>query len=300
MKKSVLLLETITEDSLNLLKANAHVFTGYDESSLREVLNNEKIVAVITRGKGQVNRALMEACPTLKIAARCGVGLDNVDLVEAAARNIRVINAPGSNAATIAEHTLALMLMLRRNMYVSVAQVKANNWNWRNSYTGDEINGKTLGILGMGDIGKRVAKLAEAFGMKVIYWSRSAQDVSYPYLMLDEVLRQSDIISLHLPLTKETATVIGKTELALMKPGAMLVNTARGALIDHDALLDALNTNQLAGFAADVLPEEPPVFDSAIIKHPHTLVTPHSGSLTASTYQQMCMITIRKVVEALD
>jgi D-3-phosphoglycerate dehydrogenase len=292
--KNVLLLETIADEALAVLQENVNVFTGYDDAQLKDALNNVEIHAVITRGKKQIDKALMEACPHLQVAARCGVGLDNVDVAEATARKIRVINAPGSNAATIAEHTLALMLMLMRDMFRSVDRVKQNDWNWRNQYAGDELNGKTLGILGMGNIGKRVARLGEAFGMKVLFWSRSAQGIP-----MDEVLRQSDVVSLHLPLSNETNEIIGAAQLALMKPQAFLINTARGALIDHAALLYALTAGTIAGFAADVLPDEPPVQSVSIIQHPRAMVTPHSASLTASTYRHMCLLTINNVLAVL-
>ncbi|WP_298716054.1 NAD(P)-dependent oxidoreductase [uncultured Chitinophaga sp.] len=300
MRKNVLLLETVAEEALAVLREHVNVFTGYDLASRDAVVAAEEIHAVITRGKMKVDDALMAACPQLEAVARCGVGLDNVDVAAASARKIRVINAPGSNAATIAEHTLALMLMLMRDLYTSVEKVKQENWNWRNQYAGDELNGKTLGILGMGNIGKRVARLASAFGMEVVYWSRSAQDLPYKFLPMQEVLRQSDIISLHLPLESGLANLIGKAELASMKPGAMLVNTARGALIDHAALLDALNEGTVAGFAADVLPDEPPVQNLGLVRHPRALVTPHSASLTATTYREMCLSTVNNVIALLS
>ncbi|MRG45239.1 phosphoglycerate dehydrogenase [Chitinophaga sp. SYP-B3965] len=288
MRKNVLLLESVTDEALAVLQESVNVFTTYDAASLQEVHG------IITRGKKWIDKALIEACPLLEVVARCGVGLDNVDVAEATARKIRVINAPGSNAATIAEHTLALMLMLKRDLYTSVERVKQNNWDWRNQYAGDELNGKTLGILGMGNIGKRVARLGEAFGMNVVYWSRSAQQMS-----MEEVLRQSDIVSLHLPLDKSTDKIIGEKELALMKPHALLINTARGALIDHIALLDALNAQDIAGFAADVLPDEPPVQSLPLVQHPRVIITPHSASLTASTYRQMCLFTVNNVAAVL-
>ncbi|SDE13665.1 2-hydroxyacid dehydrogenase [Pedobacter soli] len=294
MKKNVLLLETIADEALALLEENANVFEGYTEDGLNEVLVRVEIHAAITRGKGQIDKHLMDGCPDLEVVARCGVGLDNVDVAEATARKIRVVNAPGSNAATIAEHTLALMLMLMRNLYQSVERVKQHDWNWRNQYAGDELNGKTLGILGMGNIGKRVAKLGEAFGMKVLYWSRTTQN-----LPMDEILKQSDVISLHLPLTQETNEIIGAAQLALIKPTAFLINTARGALINHAALLDALNANTIAGFAADVLPDEPPVENLSVVQHPHALITPHTASLTAATYQRMCLLTVKNVLAIL-
>ncbi|WP_341837903.1 hydroxyacid dehydrogenase [Chitinophaga pollutisoli] len=300
MRKNVLLLETVAEAALAVLHEHVNVFTGYDLASRDAVVAEADIHAVITRGKMKVDDALMAACPHLEAVARCGVGLDNVDVSAASARKIRVINAPGSNAGTIAEHTLALMLMLRRDLYTSVEKVKQEDWNWRNQYAGDELDGKTLGILGMGNIGKRVARLASAFGMEVVYWSRSAQDLPYQYLPLEEVLRQSDIISLHLPLESGLGNLIGKAELASMKPGALLVNTARGALVDHAALLEALNEGAIAGFAADVLPDEPPVQNLALVRHPRVLVTPHSASLTATTYRKMCLSTVNNVIALLS
>ena len=299
MKKNVLLLETIADEALTYLSNHTNVFTAYDDASMKAAIAMQDIHAIITRGKGQIDKALLAAFPSLQVAARCGVGLDNVDVAEATARNIMVINAPGSNAATIAEHTLSLMLMLMRNMYESTHQVKQDNWNWRNQYSGDELNGKTLGIIGMGSIGQRVAKLGKAFGMNVIYWNRSEKGAAGRCLTIDEVLSQSDVISLHLPFTKETDNIIGEEQIALMKTGALLINTARAALIDHDALLKALNTNKISGFAADVLPEEPPRQDEPIVSHPRTIITPHSGSLTAATYQKMCMLTVQNVVAVL-
>ncbi len=297
---NILLLETVADEAFQLLQQEARVFTAYGDKPLNEILQTEQIQAVITRGKGQVNKALIEACPHLQIAARCGVGLDNVDVKEASARGIKVINAPGANAGTIAEHTLTLMLMLMRNAYTSVSKVKEGEWNWRNGYEGDELAGKTLGILGLGNIGKRVARLGDAFGMKVLVWSRSAKDVPYQFLSIEEVLRQSDVISLHIPLTEKTQGLIGKKQLAMMQPHAILINTARGGLIDQGALLEALNKNKLAGFGADVLAEEPPAQDDPLLNHPNTLITPHIGSLTTTTYKNMCLYTVQNVLAALS
>lgn len=300
MQKKILLLETIAEEALELLQEKAEVFTAYEDKPLKEILREEQIQAVITRGKGQVNKELMEACPHLQIAARCGVGLDNVDVAEASARGIRVINAPGANAGTIAEHTLTLMLMLMRNVYTSATKVKEGQWNWRSNYQGDELAGKTIGILGLGNIGKRVARLAEAFDMKVIVWSRSASQSAYESLSMEEVLRQADVVSLHLPLTEETQDLIGEEQIAMMRPNTILINTARGGLIDQAALFRALDSNKLTGFGADVLAEEPPANDGPLISHPKTIITPHVGSLTATTYQNMCLFTVQNVLAVLS
>jgi D-3-phosphoglycerate dehydrogenase len=299
MRKNVLLLETISDDALATLQGEVNIIASYNAVPSPEVLYDQQIHAVITRGKGKINKALMDACPGLQVAARCGVGLDNVDVEEATARNIKVVNAPGANAATIAEHAISLMLMLVRDMYQSVLEVKRSNWNWRNQYSGDELHGKTLGILGMGNIGERVAKLADAFGMNVLYWSRSAKNVPYSITSFEDVLQQSDVVSLHVPFTKETGTLIGAEQLAMMKHDSFLINTARGALVDKASLIKALDEEMISGYAADVLAEEPPAENDPLVNHPRTLITPHSGSLTASTYQQMCMTTVKNVVAIL-
>ncbi len=302
MKKNVLLLETIADEAFQLLAGDptVHILTAYGDKPLNEVLAENDIDAVITRGKGQVNKQLMAACPNLKVAARCGVGLDNVDVKEATARNIMVVNAPGSNAATIAEHTISLMLTLQRNLYQSINEVKADNWNGRNQFEGDEINGKTLGILGLGNIGKKVAKIAEALGMTVVYWRKNKHDVPYKYLPFEDVLRQSDIISLHLPLVDDTKLLIDAKALSLMKKTAILINTARGIIIDEDALFQALQNKTIAGFGADVLTVEPPDPNNPLLTHPKALITAHVGSLTATTYNKMCVSTVKNVLAILN
>jgi len=299
MKKTVLLLETVADEALALLIEQTNVAVGHDVEDLGDSTKYEQVHAIITRGKGKVDQTLMRACPNLEVIARCGVGLDNIDVTAATARGIKVVNTPGANAATVAEHTMALMLMSIRDLYRSVEQVKQDNWAWRNVYSGDELAGKTLGILGLGNIGKRVARLAEAFDMRVIYWNRSKQDVPYSYLPLEEVLGQADAVSLHLPFIPDSAPLIGATQLALMKPSAYLINTARGALIDHEALLNALATQQLSGFAADVLPELSPTISKALLSTPQVLVTPHASSLTATTYRQMCLLAVGNVLAIL-
>jgi D-3-phosphoglycerate dehydrogenase len=299
--KNILLLETVADEALNLFiqAENIQIFTAYSDESLAKILSENTIHAVITRGKGQVNKALMEACPQLQVAARCGVGLDNVDVKEATLRKIKVVNAPGANAATIAEHTLSLMLMLQRNFYQSINEVKTGNWEARNRFQGDELQGKTLGILGMGNIGKKVAKLADAFGMKVIYWSRTKVKNKYKYACFEDVLRKSDIVSLHLPYFPELHHLIDEQALSLMKPTALLINTARGTLIDQAILYKALQNKTIAGFGADVLANEPPVPNDPLLTHPKALITAHVGSLTVTTYTKMCVSTVQNVLAIL-
>lgn len=301
MSYTILLLETVADEAMQLLTqaSDITVITGFDKNTLQHAIQNNKIDAIITRGKGQVKAQLLDQLPDLKIIARCGVGLDNIDVNEATKRGIKVVNAPNSNANTIAEHTISLLLVLQRNMYTAMTMVKEGKWLERSSYKGDEIHGKTLGILGMGNIGKKVARIADAMGMKVIYWSAQKEDVPYAIESLETVLKNSDCISLHLPLTPETEHLINSEALSQMKSTALLINTARGGIIDQKALVEALENNTLGGFAADVLTVEPPEVDEPLIKHPNTYITAHVGSLTATTYTYMCTMTVENTLALL-
>jgi D-3-phosphoglycerate dehydrogenase / 2-oxoglutarate reductase len=295
----VLLLETIENESFELLKnkKDIQLHLAWEGMLAADIL--ERIDAVITRGIGQVNRALYDACPNMKVAARCGVGLDNVDVAEASKRGIKVINAPGSNASTVAEHTISLMLTIQRNLFEALSAVKNGQWASRSSFKSDELNGKTLGILGLGNIGLKVANIAAAFGMKVIYWSPSNKEV--PYLLVDKetLFRSADIISLHLPLNEETKDIVDEEVFNRMNQGAILINTARGALVNRDALLSALDTGKLAGYGADVPFSPPPTADDALISHPKVFITAHVSSLTATTYKNMCLSTVKNVLAVL-
>ncbi len=293
-KKNVLLLETVSEEADRLLRENARVLEASSPFTGGEIAAVEPVNAIITRGKGAVSETLIRQCPRLEVIARCGVGLDNVNVDFATRKGVKVLYAPGSNADTVAEHTLGLMLCLQRNLYQSFIAVKHNQWNFRNTYAGDEIRGKTLGILGMGNIGKKVARLADAFGMKVIHCPHP-----YPARTLDELLKQSDIISLHLPLTPETRNLIDRAALEKMKPSALLINTARGGIIDQAALTEALKNNRIGGFAADVLTTEPPSENDPLPSLPNVLITPHSASLTTRTYNEMCVITVKNTLALL-
>jgi D-3-phosphoglycerate dehydrogenase len=301
MPKTIILLETVAKEAMQLLKeaSDMNIITGFDEASLHKNIANTTIDAIITRGKGQVREKLLNQLPHLKVISRCGVGLDNIDVAAATKRGIKVVNAPNSNANTIAEHTISLLLLLQRNLYSAITMVKEGRWNERGTYVGDEIHGKTLGILGLGNIGKKVARIADAMGMNIIYWSAQKEDVPYPFLSLEEVLKNSDALSLHLPLTTETEHLINKKALAKMKTTALLINTARGKIIDQKALSKALANKKIGGFAADVLAVEPPETNESLLQYPNTLITAHVGSLTATTYTQMCVMTVENTLKIL-
>lgn len=297
----ILLLETVADEALHILQkaADVTILPAYEQNYDVAALSKMKVDAIITRGKGQVNPALIDACPQLKAVGRCGVGLDNIDVAYATSKTIKVVNAPGSNAQTIAEHTMSLMMALQRNLYRSIAEVKAGNWAWRNQFEGDEIYGKTLGILGLGNIGKKVAAMATAFGMKVVYWDKLGNNTAYPYKSFDELIEEADIISLHLPLLADTRELINEANLQKMKKSVLLINTARGQIIDQKALYKALKAGTIAGFAADVLTEEPPAKDDPLLTLPNVLITAHVGSLTSRTYTKMCVDTVNNILAIL-
>jgi phosphoglycerate dehydrogenase-like enzyme len=242
---------------------------------------------------------LIDALPDLRVVARCGVGLDNVDVQAAAERGIVVVYAPGSTTTAVAEHTLLLMLALARRLLPTANAVCSQQWAVRNGYQGMELAGKTLGIIGMGMIGQRVAQLASALGMAVIYWNRSASPGPGQAVSLDELLRQADVLSVHVALSPETRHLIGARQLAQMKPGALLINTARGAIVDQAAVAQALATGHLGGFAADVLDVEPPAADEPLLSQANALLTPHIAALTTDTYRLMCVYTVTNVLAIL-
>ena len=296
----IALLETVDESAHRELEKNAAVFVAPTPETRLPVEVQREVEAIVTRGRGRVTPELIESCPRLRVVARCGVGLDNIDVVSASARGIAVINAPGSTTTTVAEHTVMLILALQRQLFPMVHAVKADHWAARNEYRGDECSQKTLGIVGLGAIGSRVAEIAMALGMQVIYWNRSPRETTYAHRSMEALLTEADVVTLHTALTPETKSLFDRNRLALMRPGALLVNTARGAVVDRTALLEALESGHLAGYAADGIETEPPEPGDPLLHHPRTLITPHSAALTRSTYTNICVRTVHNLLRYLS
>ncbi|MEZ6015908.1 MAG: NAD(P)-dependent oxidoreductase [Planctomycetota bacterium] len=304
----ILLLESLHAAAEALLAAEAPLLRAEDPSGPPEDLADVR--AIVTRGRGRITEALMARCPALAVIARAGAGLDNLDTAAAARRGVPVIFAPGANTNTVAEHTLALMLDLSRGVTRDARAVAAGRWEDRARYRGDELGGRTLGVIGFGSIGQRVATLASAFGMRVVVAEHAgatararveadAGEAAYTRLPLAALLAESDIVSLHVPLTPSTEHMLGAAELAQLRPGALLVNTARGALIDMPALRAALQSGALGGFAADVLDAEPPAANEPLLSLENVVLTPHVASLTAATYRALCVSTAANVARVL-
>jgi D-3-phosphoglycerate dehydrogenase / 2-oxoglutarate reductase len=239
--------------------------------------------ALVVRSATDVNAKLIDAAQKLRVIGRAGVGVDNVDTDAATRKGIVVMNTPGANAIAVAEHTLGLMLSLARFIPRADQTTRAGKWE-KKSLQGTELRGKTLGIVGLGRVGVEVARLAKAFGMKVLAYDpfvsqQLARDLEIELIGLDPLYAASDYISLHVGLTPQTAGMINATSIARMKKGVRLVNCARGELIDDAALVAALNSGYVAGAALDVFAQEPPK-ESALLAAPNVIATPHIAGST--------------------
>ncbi|MEL6805595.1 MAG: NAD(P)-dependent oxidoreductase, partial [Bacteroidota bacterium] len=224
----ILLLETIESSAEKLLSSEHQIHLAQSPDTGLQVSDLDQYQALLTRGKGKVDRALLSAMPNLQVVARCGVGLDNVDVEAATDLGIKVFNAPGVNTHTVAEHAMSLIMMLVRNLIPTILAVKDNRWSVRQGLKTDELRGKRLGIMGMGNIGQSLARMASVFGMEVVFWDARPLDLPYEAMSKEKLLQTADVISLHLPLLPNTKGLISKEAIAQMKPDAILINTARG------------------------------------------------------------------------
>ncbi len=234
---------------------------------------------MVVRSRTKVRQPLIDVCPNLKVIVRGGVGLDTIDAEYARSKGVTVMNTPMASSASVAELAVGYMFALARSTYQATSSIKAEKWD-KKLFEGDEIGGKTLGLVGIGNIGKEVARRALALGMTVVaYDPYVTQAEGVRMVKLDELLSTADYISLHLPKTKESAGMIGKAQLAQMKNGVRIVNCARGGIIDEAALYEALAAGKVAGAALDVYAEEPPT-DWKLMKLPNVIGSPHIGAAT--------------------
>jgi D-3-phosphoglycerate dehydrogenase / 2-oxoglutarate reductase len=290
--------DVIHEDVLADIRKNALVHVGYGPDKVSYLDVSENVDAVILRAE-TFTRGMIEASPSLKIIARHGVGTDNVDIPAASDKGVWVTSTPGSNSNAVAEHVFALLLSLTRRVVPAANRVLSGTWaEGRGDLIGFELSGRTLGIVGFGAIGKRVAAIARGFGMRVLASDpiARAEDVATAgadLVDLDTLFGASDIITLHAPLLPGTRHMVSTRELALMKSTAFVINTSRGGLVDEDALVTALTNGALAGAALDVLEAESidmkdPLSKNRVPLHevPNLLVTPHIAGQTQEAFQE--------------
>ena len=285
----VLVSDGLQDGAINkLLESGFEVVNKhYDKESLGEVLKG--FDALVIRSATKVTKEVLEAQKggNLKLIVRAGVGIDNIDIKAAVETGVTVKNTPNSSSDSVAELALAHMFAVARFVGTSNYTMRKGEWN-KKVYEGIEISGKTLGIIGMGRIGRSLASKATALGMKVVYADLFGKqnDLNYDYLELNDLLKISDFISLHVPYDKEKGSLIKKEELSIMKDGAYIINCARGKVVDEAALLEALDSGKISGAGIDVFEIEPNT-NEALVNHPRVSCTPHIGASTCEAQERI-------------
>jgi D-3-phosphoglycerate dehydrogenase len=251
---------------------------------------------MVVRSRTKVRQPLIEACPNLKVIVRGGVGLDTIDAEFARSKGITVMNTPKASSASVAELAIGFMFALARSIVKATDTMKAEKWE-KKSFEGDELGGKTLGLIGFGNIGKEVARRAAALDMTVIAYDPLIKEAAGAQLVsLDELLARADYISLHLPKTKDSANMIGKAQFEKMKSGVRIINCARGGIVDENALYEALTSGKVAGAALDVYAEEPPT-DWKLLKLDNVIGSPHIGAATKEAQGRVGAEVAEKLIE---
>lgn len=282
----VLVCDKLGDKSLNAIRdagIDVTYKTGMSPEELKKTVPNYDVIVV--RSATRVTREIIDAAKNLKLIARPGVGLDSIDVKAAGEKGIEVRNTPDATTASVAEHTIGLMLALARNIPQGYKSIKEGRWD-RKKYSGSELMGKTLGLIGFGRIGRETAKRAQAFGMSVIAYDPLApkdagKGLGIPLLSLDDVLGKSDYISIHVPLIPETRHMINAGSIKKMKKGVRIINCARGGIVDENAVASAIKAGHVAGAAFDVFEKEPPEAENPLLALEQFISVPHLGASTA-------------------
>jgi D-3-phosphoglycerate dehydrogenase len=272
------------------------------KDELKQKVSNYEVL--IVRSRTKVTKSIIEAGKRLKLVGRAGVGLDNIDLEAAEKKGVKVLNTPEAPANAAAELTLGLILSLVRSIPQADSAMRQGKWI-KNQLIGWELKGKTLGTIGLGNVGERVAKLAKAFEMKILITKRTPPDpallkeLGAEFVPLSELLRRSDVVTVHIPYTSQTHHMIGEKEFQLMKKGTFFVNTSRGAIVDEKALLKALKSGLLGGVALDVFETEPPI-DWTLMRLPNVICTPHIGAQTEEAQRTASVLIAEKIISSFS
>lgn len=299
----ILITDPVDDACVEILKGEGFCVdkkTGFDEAQIADIIGTYHVL--IVRSGTQVTRTIIERGTNLKIIGRAGTGVDNIDLDAATRCGVIVMNTPGGNTISTAEHTISLLMSLARNIPQAWLSLREGKWD-RKKYQGVELFGKTVGIIGLGKVGKEVATRLQAFEMKVIGYDPLVSDdvlskLNIESVSLDELLRRSDYITIHTPLTDDTRSLLNQKTLLQCKRGVRIVNCARGGIIDEHALFDALNEGHVAGAALDVFEKEPPG-DNQLLKHPNVIATPHLGASTVEAQEKVAYQLAHQIADAL-
>ncbi|GIW87727.1 MAG: hypothetical protein KatS3mg108_2051 [Isosphaeraceae bacterium] len=302
----ILTLTTMREEGMALLRAAGEVrmARSLDPDELRVAIADAD--ALVVRTAGRIDARLLDAAARLRVIGRHGVGYDQIDVVAATERGILVVNTPGANTQAVAEHTIAFLIGLSKNFPRQMRALLEGRYHDRTRYVGHDLPGRTLGIIGFGRIGRRVAEIAHVgLGMRILYNDIVAAPlkveahVGAKRVSLPDLLAESDLVSLHVPLDRTTRHLIRRETLNLVRPGTMLVNTCRGPVVDERAVAWALDQGLLGGYAADVFEEEPPPRDHPLIGRPDCLFTPHSAAQTVEGLINMARGVAEDVIGVL-
>lgn len=302
--KKILIADPIAQDGIDILQreGDVDVKTGLKPDELIAIIGD--YAALVVRSETKVTAEVFAAGKQLQAVGRAGVGVDNIDLTAATERGVIVVNAPLGNTISAAEHAVGLMLSLARHIPDANESLKHGEWK-RSKFVGVEVRGKTLGVVGLGQVGSEVARRAKGLDMEVVAFDpfvspdRAAMLGVELAASLDDVLARADFLTLHTVLTAQTKHLLGADQLAKMKPSARIVNTARGDLIDIDALVDAVDSGRIAGAAIDVFPQEPPDMEAKVLHDDHIIVTPHLGASTAEAQERVAVDVARQILAIL-
>lgn len=303
--KRVIVTDNLSEEGIKKLREFAEVDIELDLSTEELKKRIPNYDAIVIRSGTKVTKEIVEAGSTgrLKVIGRAGVGVDNIAVETATEKGILVVNSPEANTISAAEHTIAMMLSLSRKIPDANVSLKSGKWD-RKKYMGVEVNGKVLGIVGLGRVGGEVAKRAKGLEMKVVAYDpfiteEKAKDLGITLASLNETLQVADFITLHTPLTKDTRHLIGEKEFAMMKDGVRVINCARGGVIDESALKEAIKGGKVAGAALDVFEQEPPE-ERELVELDQMIVTPHLGASTKEAQKAAAMVIADQVIDALQ
>jgi D-3-phosphoglycerate dehydrogenase len=294
----------VVDDGVKLLRTEGEMIGNPRARALGsdELRENLQDVDAALLGNDICDANVLNAASRLMVVSRHGIGVDSIDLKSATENGIVVANTPRVNTIAVVEHTMALMLAILRKIPDADLSLRSKRWEGL-KFVGEELAGKKLGIVGLGAIGKEVAKRAKAFGIEILYTDQVRdtvleEELGILFVPLHSLLRVSDVISVHVPLTSDTRGLIGQREISLMKKGAYIINTARGGIVDTEALAEGLRCGHIAGAAVDVFDTEPPDFTSALFNLERIIMTPHIGAYTIEAIRRMDCMAAENIVKA--
>lgn len=305
MAKKIIITDSVDKKAVGVLqKAGYEVFynPGMKADEIKKVIGSYH--GLIVRSDTKVTPDMIELMNTMEVIGRAGAGVDNIDVEAATRKGIIVMNTPGGNTLSTAEHAMSLLLSLCRNIPQADASIKAGKWD-RKTYKGTELYGKKIGVVGLGKIGREVAVRAKAFGMEVLGYDpilspEMAAKIGVSLVTMQEIFLLSDFITFHVPLDENTRGLISKKTLALCKDGVKIINCARGGIVNEDDLLEGLNTGKVSGAALDVYEKEPPDFNHPLFRHPKVVTTPHLGASTEEAQEKVAIQIAEQIIDLFE